>query len=151
MSPRNQTDNTPLYFRVTKDYVIGTPGGIDRSDRTLDMPFNELAENYDLQEKLNLSSRVFIKPFVQCATPRTGMELCERVASYISSFTEDSIDGKQERDYLVNNGTIRILIIDDALRNEFRKLYACACIDSRNVSIEPADSVLPYSSIKVEN
>ena len=49
-------------------------------------------------------------------------ELIENVAVYLASFTNNAQEADQKRDYLVNNGLIRMLLIDDALREEVREI-----------------------------
>jgi hypothetical protein len=97
------------------------------SDKTIDIPFQDLAENYDLQSKLKLASCVFIKPDVGYARfdkPLTEEELHKSVAGFLSAFARDPADQKQRREYLLNNGLVRILLIDDALREEFKKIIS---------------------------
>lgn len=113
----------PLFLLVEDDYIIGTPGGVRRSSRTIDVCFNDLAENYDLQSKLNLASKAFIRPVWNppTAEPSRGEELLRGVATYLASFDSDSDERKRKRDYLVNNGMLRILITTRTLLKEVRQ------------------------------
>ena len=124
MDSTNQKDNTPYFFLVTEQYVLGTPRGMATSDKTIDIPFQNLAENYDLQIKLNLGSAVFIKPVVlpPLAYPMQGSELHNAVAVFLSAFADDPTEQQQRKNYLVNNGLVRILVTDDTLREEVRKV-----------------------------
>lgn len=123
MAQLNQ-DNTPYFFLVNKDYTIGTSRGMASSDRTIDMHFHDLAENYNLQLKLKLASAVFIKPNVHppLAYPMYGSELHQAVASFISDFADDCVERQQRKDYLTNNGLVRILVTNDALLEEVKKV-----------------------------
>ncbi len=124
MSSVNQNDNTPFFFLVTEQYALGTPRGMAASERTIDMPFHDLTKNYDLQAKLKLASIAFIKPAWNppFAYPMEGQELITHTAVYLASFTDDSQEKEQRMNYLVNNGLIRILITDDSLQEEVRKI-----------------------------
>jgi len=92
------------------------------SDRTIDMPFQDLAENYDLQTRLKLLSADLIKPDDMYADPLSGSKLHQAVASYLSAFASDPTEQQQRRDYLTNNGLVRILVSNDALLKEVRKV-----------------------------
>jgi hypothetical protein len=114
------TNDTSYFFLFSDKYIIGTPSGMNASDRTIDMPFQDLAENYDLQVKLKLVSAVLIHPDMRppVAYPMVGRELHQAVAWYLSSFAGDHVKQQQREDYLLNNGLVRILITDEALRQE---------------------------------
>lgn len=51
MINQNKTDTTPYFFLVTKEYAIGTSSGIEKSDRTRDISFDEFAQDVNLQKK----------------------------------------------------------------------------------------------------
>ncbi len=110
----------PYYFLVTQDYVIGTPRGIQTSPRVMDIPFNEFAEDIELQDKLHLLSTALARPWVHppIASPMHGEELRHGVAIYLSSFTRSRSALQRNRDYLLGNGTVRILLLSDKLRQE---------------------------------
>lgn len=102
------------FFLTTRDYVIGTPGGMTSSPRTVDVTFNDLAKNYDLQSKLRLASAALIKPawLPPLAYPMQGQELIEHTATYLASFSDNTVERRERRNYLLNNGLVRILVTD---------------------------------------
>ena len=116
MTQTNPTQEVPYFFLVTERYAIGTPRGISSSDKTIDIPFNEFAENIDLQERLKLLSSVLARPEALYAAPLAGRELRESVATYLAAFCNDPKEQQQRRNYLMNNGLVRILVTDDNLR-----------------------------------
>ena len=119
----NPTENTPYFFLVTERYVLGTPKGIATSDRTIDVHFKDLAEDYDLQCKLHLASAALIKPLYATLTcPLEGHELVKHTATFLAAFSGDSKEREQKKDYLTNNGLVRILILEDKLLEEVRKV-----------------------------
>lgn len=117
-------ETMPYFFLVTDEYALGTPKGIISSDRTRDVPFNEFARNYELQERLRLLSTVFLKPNWNSplAYPSEGNVLLNDVACYLAAFAEDSKESKLRKKYLTSNGLVRILVIDDKLRKELDEL-----------------------------
>jgi len=119
----NQTENAPYFFLVTEQYAIGTPRGMAASDRTIDVHFKDLAENYDLQCKLKLLSAVLLKPVWNppLAYPMEGQELVEHAATYLAAFSDNPKERELRRDYLTNNGLVRILVSDDKLLEEVRE------------------------------
>lgn len=113
----------PLYFfLITPEYVIGTPAGIAKSEKTVDILFDDFAKDTGLQEKLKLLSVVLAKPDVlpPLAYPLVGEELKNGVATYLAAFYGEPEEKTQKRDYLRNNGLVRILVIDDKLRQEIK-------------------------------
>ena len=120
MNQPNAKDATPYFFLVTEQYVLGTPRGIPDSDRTIDILFHDLARNYELQTKLNLASAALIRPVWNppIAHPMKGRQLIEHVAVYLAAFCDDPQQKEQRKDYLINNGLVRILATDDKLKQE---------------------------------
>ncbi len=118
----------PYFFLVTEQYVLGTSEGIAASDRTIDVNFSDLANSYDLQTKLRLASSALIKPewSPPLAYPLQGAELIEGVAGFLAAFTDDPVESRHKRDYLINNGLVRILFTDDGLRQQVEELYVPA-------------------------
>ena len=114
----------PYFFLINGDYVIGTPKGIAQSETAIDIPFHDLANNYDLQVKLHLASAAFIRPVWNppLAYPLRGQKLVEHVAGYLSAFADNHLEQNERRHYLVNNGLVRILVTNDKLRDEVRKI-----------------------------
>lgn len=114
----------PYFFLIGEDRTIGTPLGIASSDRTIDVQFQDLAENYDLQCKLNLGSAVFLKPAWSPPLGRAlrGEELYSHVAGFMSSFSDNPAVREQRRDYLINNGLVRVLVTDAKQLEEVKVL-----------------------------
>lgn len=111
---------TPYFFLVTEQYAIGTSGGIEKSERTIDVSFDEFAQNIGLQKKLHLGSTVLAEPVWNppLAYPLRGDELKKGVATYMAAFSDNPQERKRRENYLMNNGLIRILVTDDELRKE---------------------------------
>jgi len=122
--PINTDSNVTYYFLNSKGYSLATPNGFASSERTIDIPFHDLANNYDLQEKLNMLSRVLIEPDVlpPLAYPLEGEKLIEGVAIYLAAFCDDPKERKQRREYLINNGLVRVLITNDVLLEKVREI-----------------------------
>lgn len=118
-----KTNNNLYYFHIADEYTLGTPDSISDSERTVDVLFHDFAQNYDLQTRLKLASTVFIKPVYgpPLAYPMQGQELIESVARYLAVFTEDKKEKKLEIDYLVNNGLVRILALNEELLNGIKQ------------------------------
>lgn len=109
------------YFLISQgNYVIGTPGVIAASERTIDMNFEELAQNVELQGALNLASYAFARPVWNppVAYPKTGRDLIEPTAFYLSSFGGSHEEREQKREYLLNNGIVRIFIENDSIKQK---------------------------------
>jgi hypothetical protein len=118
-------ENIPaFYFLSEQNYKLGTPGSISKSDRTIDIPFHDLAKSYDIQDKLGLLTKVYIKPFVHkvFVEPLSDSEIIDSTASFLSAFEENLEIRKQKRDYLVNNRLIRILVKSPELYDELKKV-----------------------------
>ncbi|MDO8516884.1 MAG: hypothetical protein Q7S33_02055 [Nanoarchaeota archaeon] len=112
MAEIKQNENMPYFFLISNKYTLGTPRGIAISERTIDILFHDLAHNYKLQTKLNLASAMLFG---------RGIDLVSHTASYLAAFANNPNEEGQRRDYLVNNGIVRILVKDDILRDEVRK------------------------------
>ena len=122
MAQTNQ--EIPYFLLITEKYLLGTPRIIDVSDRAIDIPFHDLAHNYDLQRKLKLSSALCVRPELPSPLTRdlSRSEVIEYVAHFIAAFSDDPQEIKQRTDYLINNGLVRILVKDDALLTEVKKV-----------------------------
>ncbi len=127
----------PRYFLINDvhGYAIGTTEGFSSSERTLDIPFNDFAQDYRLQEALCLMSTVLMKPAVHplIASPLEGRDLEQGVAGYLSAFKSNAQEGAAAKRYLLDNGTLRIHFRDEELRDvivEGRKAenYLALCI-----------------------
>ena len=132
MNQTNQPENAPYFFLVTEQYTIGTPRVMAASDRTIDVHFKDLAENYDLQCKLHLASAALLKPewYPPIAYPMEGQELVKHAATYLAAFSDDPKEREQRRDYLINNGLVRILVLDDKLLEEVKKANIILALNS---------------------
>jgi len=118
---KQTTKNTiPDYFLITEKYKIGTPKSIPASDKTIDILFYNLAKDFDLQTKLRLSTKILVTPpgNQPLKYHLKGKNLIESVAVYLSSFQNNPHEYKQRKEYLSNNGLVRILLDDDNLRKE---------------------------------
>lgn len=83
-----------------------------KSDRTQDVNFFDFAVNYELQENLNLESRVFIKPSHNyLCKQKTPKKNCDLVARFLTAFKNDSNEQNAVYDLLMTNPVIRILTI----------------------------------------
>ena len=91
--------NDSYLFLDTDEYTIGTPIAIPKSDRTLDIRFHRFAENTYLLEKLNL---------VQTKS----------VIHDLAAFRDSDREMQRRRDYLQDNGLVRILIKEDHLLDQ---------------------------------
>jgi hypothetical protein len=123
MTP-TQDNNVPYFFLINEGYAVGTPKAMAESDRTFDIPFKDLAVNYDLQYQLGFLSVAFIKPAWKSLTvPGTEEELLRGTAFYLSFFTTDPQEREKKRKYLVDDGPVRILIKNDKLKEEISDLF----------------------------
>jgi len=111
-----------IIFFANGEYILGSPNSLTCSERTVDIPFHDLAKSYEVQEAIGLLSRVFIKPSSQLVKPLYGQKLIEGVASFISAFSENEQEMEVNRDYLINNGTVRIIVTDKKLKNKLADL-----------------------------
>lgn len=121
----NQTSQDAHYFFLINGHcVIGTPGNMTASDRTFDLPFHDLANNYGLQSRMGLASAALLKPVLNppLAYPMAGQKLIEHAAAYLAAFTKDTVEEEKRMNYLVNNGLVRILITDRELLKEVKKV-----------------------------
>ena len=125
ISPQKDEDPTPYYLFIDQSrFVLGTPRGIAQSERTIDLCFNDFAENPDLQEKLHIGSYIYARPLVHYAEPAEGEELIRCVAGFMSAFCSKEEEREQRRDYMLNNGLVRLLVLDDKLRSEIATVIA---------------------------
>lgn len=117
----------PYFFLVTDKYIIGTSKGMESSERTIDISFKKFVDNNVLQEKLHLLSCVLANPSVTYAKPPYTKPLSlkrlrQGVVDYLNSFSENFAESEQKRKYLMKNGLIRVLITDDILREDIKKI-----------------------------
>ena len=106
MNQPTTNDNTPYFFLVSKEYVLGTPKGISASGNlagcVVDMPFYDFAKNYDLQNKLHLLTGTLIPSIAR--NPRrknlvsNEQELVRYVALYLSDFCNDSEESEKRKE-----------------------------------------------------
>jgi hypothetical protein len=134
VDPYKDTCKEMYFYLNTDNFLITTPKGCSISKRIIDVPFHEFAQNYDIQDALNLLSTVLMKPHVNppLAYPSVGMELIEGVAGYLCAFSTDKKTEKSRREYLVNNGIVRILITDYDLYLKVRE-----AVNNPDKSIKP--------------
>lgn len=116
------SSDIPYFLLVTDEFVLGTPRGLEQSSRTIDILFDDLAKNYNLQTRLKLLSAALIRPDAGWATPLVGEELRQGVAGYLAAFTNDPAEVPSRRAYLLNNGLVRILVVNDAFREEILRV-----------------------------
>ena len=102
-------ENTPYFFLLSEKCVLGTPRGIHNSDRTIDMSFQDFAKNCDLQTRLKLDSTI------------SKNQGSKAFAMYLSAFASNQVEQEQRREYLINNGLVRILIEDLTLLKEVKE------------------------------
>lgn len=96
------------YFLMSNDALIATPDCFASSQRTQDISFFDLAEDYDLQTKANMASAVFIRPCYSWSKPSTGSDLHKNVASYLAKF-KPIPEQSTVNAFLMTNPVIRIL------------------------------------------
>lgn len=110
-TPKENKDVPSYIFLADGDVTIGTPSAIEASDRTSDIPFADLAANYDLQTRLKLLSAVLIKPDWNppIAYPMEGKELVKHAAFYLASFCDNPKERKLRQKYLEENRIVRII------------------------------------------
>ena len=114
-------DNLLFFFESRyNEYSIGTPKGIAKSDGTIDISFKNFAKNYNLQSELKLAS-VFFMNHLRFEDEFKRDELYYSVAYYLTASKEDK-EELQKRKYLINNGLLRILVIDDSMLENIKKL-----------------------------
>jgi hypothetical protein len=92
-----------IYYTENKRYLISDLDFCARSERTIDLPFNTLATNEELLDKLNLVSNFTDKP--------NGAKW---FASYIAAFENPKKDS-EIYNKLLTNPMIRLLLIDEEL------------------------------------
>ncbi|MCK5149500.1 hypothetical protein KAJ87_01070 [Candidatus Pacearchaeota archaeon] len=122
MEQKSKSEDGPFFFLSTEKYILGTPEGFNVSDKTIDIPFQNLVRNYDLQRKLNLASARFLEKPSWNSHPIWEEEPVECTAIYLASFSKDSKEKEKRRDYLINNGLIRILAYDNIFLKEIKAL-----------------------------
>jgi len=124
----NTDENIPYFLLVGREGSIGTPRGFASTEHTVDVAFRDLAQNYELQEKLKMLSAVLIRPHMlpPVAYPMEGRELIEGVATYLSAFAEDPEERRNRRDYLLNDGRLRICSDDQEVLEAARKVAQSA-------------------------
>ncbi|MDA3855607.1 MAG: hypothetical protein PF569_05075 [Candidatus Woesearchaeota archaeon] len=111
----------PYFFLTSNnDYVIGTPRSVAQSDKTFELKFSNFARNYNLQNSLELLSPVSIKSQMKSNHSLMIRDLEEEVASYIITHINDKKKQITSRDYLLNNGILRIFVSNNELRDKVR-------------------------------
>ena len=111
MNKIEQADDRPYFILVFQDYIIGTPKGIAESDDTIDIHFDEFIKDKDLQTKLELASALYV-----------GQHNAKDFAiAYLSAFNSDTENSEKIKNYLQNNGLLRILINSDNLRKKIKQ------------------------------
>ncbi|MBN2454370.1 hypothetical protein JXB11_02385 [Candidatus Woesearchaeota archaeon] len=108
----------PYCFIACNKYIIGTPKGIAKSKQTIDMSFEEFAANTELQKKLELLCSILADPSILHATRSTEKEIAEGVAVYLASFASNLKEEDARKNYLLSNGTVRLLVRDEQLLKE---------------------------------
>jgi hypothetical protein len=101
-----------FYFISEQKYLICDPELCAKSEHTFDMPFSDLANNKVLLGKLNL---FYIEGMANNHT-------MEHFANYLSAFYQDSIDDRREK--MLTNPTIRLMVEDEKLLEQVKKILA---------------------------
>ena len=112
-----KTQKVPNFYLITPEYAIGIPDSIEESARTIDLRFNDLADNHEVQTALRLLSSIFLEGK---RNPYSKEERRNYTAAYLSAFNSGSeINGKP---YLMNNGLLRILITDEEMLAQIKQI-----------------------------
>ncbi len=101
---QNKMKNPPkaiYFFMVAQEYTIGTPDGIGDSHRTIDTSFENFVQDAALREKLRI--------------PGISSDCYRFLAVYLASFCKNPEESERRKNYLLNNGLLRILITDPKL------------------------------------
>jgi hypothetical protein len=120
----NKSENAPYFFLTDEQYVLGTPKSIANLGDSIDVHFKDFAKNYPLQHKLNLASQAFIRPRYNHPLVTDSVneqELLQQTAHFYAAFSNDPKEIKLKNDYLLDNGVIRILFLDNKLHEECKK------------------------------
>ena len=98
-----------IYYTVKQKYLISDLDFCAPSERTIDIPFNTLATNEELLDKLNLVSNFTDKP-----------DGAKWFASYLAAM--DSPKSSELYNKLLTNPMIRLLLIDDELLKSIKTI-----------------------------
>lgn len=109
VSEKKVKETTFFYLIMKNEYIICDFEYCEKGERTIDIEFNKLADNKELLDKLKLVSMFVKKP--------DGIRW---FASYLSAF--DSEEHTLIYDKLLTNPTVRILIQDEKLFEEIKKI-----------------------------
>jgi hypothetical protein len=104
-----------MFFLIAEKAILATPDSIARSENTVDMTAEQLANDYDTQVKAKMASAVFIKSDSWFPSePKSRAERLRLMASYLAAFKDDAGERREVLDYISGNGMVRILWLDQA-------------------------------------
>jgi hypothetical protein len=113
---------TKLFFIfVCKEYVLCTTE-IDSCEDTIDINFEEFSSNYELLTILHLCTAL-LRPTWQWQSSLGGERLLECTAYYLAAFDNDKESHNKKRDYMLNNGIIRILPTSDEIKKKLKEWW----------------------------
>jgi hypothetical protein len=106
-------EDTPHFFFIADEYIIGTKKGIASSGNNFDISAANLAVDSQLLMKLHLESLYArnLRHFGQ-------RKVIDFFNFYLSSFTTNVSKRECKREYLDKNGILRILIRDPNLKKD---------------------------------
>jgi hypothetical protein len=99
----------PIFFITTTNYSIGNINICTQSDRTFDIPFNQLATNKHMLDTFKLISTY---------ADREKQKAIDFLVGYINAFEPR----KGMREYLRTNPMLRILITDKDIQNNMQSI-----------------------------
>lgn len=99
-----------MFFLIAEKAILATPDSIAKSEKTVDMTAEQLANDYDTQVKAQMASAVFINSDSWFpAEPKSRAERLRLMASYLAAFKNAASEREEVLDYIANNGMVRIL------------------------------------------
>jgi hypothetical protein len=96
------------YLAFDSEYSIWDLSEVDKSDRTIDINVNELAVNEKLLDLLKLESLYSNRP-----------NAVNFFCCYLSAFGKDN---SEKYDKLITNSILRILVVNEELLKEIKKV-----------------------------
>jgi len=108
------TDNSQYYFYNPGNYMISSSSAMDISELVFEISFDKFALDGFLQTKFNLESVKYLKKFEH----KGEKWIKESTADYLSNLIPHKTEEKRE--YLLNNGDLRILVLNEDLKMEIK-------------------------------